>query len=137
MIIHQNILSSGMVEQSINGKTQLFLSMDSANCHSSHELKQHICKSYRNYVLHKKQLFEFGDGSFYRRKKKIESLDKCLAYIDVLPSYKLIGICKIILKLKQPLEHILPSPSNASYVNQQKNLHKMICLSENLLRNHL
>lgn len=126
MVIHQKTLRSGMIEVTINGISKMFLSEGSAKGYSDKELKSHLLKEFKKYVVHKQILFEFGDGSFYRRKKKVASLDKCLIYVDVLPQYSTIGICKTIIRLKESLEHILPSPGNASYEPQKEKLQTLI-----------
>lgn len=118
-----------MVEVSINGNGKLFLSAGSAKLYSDQELKKFLITEFRNFVLHKKMLFEFGDGSFYRRKRKIESLDKCLKYVEYLPECTTIGICKIIQKAQPLLEHILPSPGNSSYGPQKEKIQKLLAIT--------
>ncbi len=118
-----------MVEVNINGNGKLLLSIGSAKLYSDQEYKKHLIAEYKTFVLHKKMLFEYGDGSFYRRKRKIESLDKCLKYVDYLPNCTTIGICKIIQRSQPLLEHILPSPGNSSYGPQKEKLQKLLALS--------
>ena len=134
MVIQQLKLRSGMIELSINGSKKLFLSEESATHFSKIELKNYIFSSYKKYVLHKKQLFEYGDGSFYRRKNKCDALDKCLTYIDLFPEYKISRICQVILNISNDLEHILPSPGNSSYSPQKEKLKTLISISQQYIQ---
>jgi hypothetical protein len=103
---------------------------------SRKELRDHLYQSYRSYVIHKKNLCEFGSRDFYRTVRKMKSLDKCLQYVDIMKTYKLENICMRILALMPDLETILPKPTNSAYHSQTNKLTDMRVICKTILNNN-
>lgn len=99
------------------------------------ERKNLLFMEYRNYVLHKKRIILNSKRSYYGRSEIRESLEVLLRYLEVIPDYKLRGICMVIIKQQYHLENILPLESNTSYQSSLQKFNQLINLSHIFLKN--
>ena len=88
--------------------------------------RHYILIMFEKYVTHSKILFEVGTQGFYHTTEKLAALDRCLKYNSWFQDKKLEEICLVILKIREDLEKILPSPNNNSFESSKGKLLDMI-----------
>lgn len=81
---------------------------------------------FEKYVNHARILTEVGARAFYRTPEKLTALDRCQNYNHWFQDKQLQDICIVILKIREDLEKILPSPGNNSFESSKGKLLDMI-----------
>lgn len=88
--------------------------------------RDELYKLFKAYVLHKKKIINHSRSDWYRKEGVLQSLDILTRYIDVLKSYKLQGICRVILNKQEHLRNILPVHNNPSFKSSENKLNQLI-----------
>jgi len=97
--------------------------------------RDYILVVFEKYINHAKILHETGSKDFYRTPPKLEALDRLMRYNRWFQDKKLVEICTVILKLKDDLYKILPSPTNPSFTSSERKIIEMIVFCRHELEN--
>lgn len=103
-----------------------FMSKDDAYRYIHSSKRHYILIMFEKYVTHAKILHDVGVRDFYRTPEKLAALDRCIKYNSWFQDKKLEEICLVILRIREDLEKILPSPSNSSFESSKGKLLDMI-----------
>lgn len=90
----------------------------------------------RSYVHHCRMIKQHSLSDFYRRKEKIVAWEKVNVFYNhlLLDQYPLALLRKDVLRLRGPLEEILPHPYNISYKKSLTDYLKIINICETLMK---
>jgi len=92
----------------------------------------YILLLFEKYVNHSQILNDTGTNkAFYKTQKRSDSLDKCQRAKRWFQEQDLISICKLVLRLEQDLQNILPSPGNPSFESSKNRMYDIVVFARN------